>query len=112
MFVIGAIPVILAIMIAIPMITKSEIPFSASSPNDVIEFEYTRHQLKQISFGVTDKTVAIKSEILIIKNNRDIQYTVTKEGYPQPDKNSKIDEDKFRKLKALIKETGFYGDSY
>ena len=105
--VVGAIPVIFAILIAIPMITQTEIPFSAVNPNDVIEFEYTKHQLKQISFGVTERTAAQKSEILSIKNNGDVKYTVLEDGITKPDKISKLDENKVKKLTALIKETGF-----
>lgn len=105
--VIAAIPAIVAILIAIPLITKSDIPYSAANPNDVIEIEYTKHQLKKISFGVAERIGAQKTEILIIKNNGDIRYTVTEDGYPKPDIKSKIDDQKLRKLKALIKETGF-----
>ncbi|HXW02646.1 MAG TPA: hypothetical protein VD651_00065 [Nitrosarchaeum sp.] len=105
--VVGAIPVIFAILIAIPMLTQKEIPFSATNPNDVIEFEYTKHQLKQISFGVTERTAAQKSEILSIKNNGDVKYTILEDGITKPDKISKLDENKIKKLTALIKETGF-----
>ena len=55
----------------------------------------TRHQGSQ------------KTEILLIKNNGDIKYTVTKEGYQQPEIKSELSEEKIRKLTALIKETGF-----
>ena len=99
--VIAAIPVILAILITIPLITKSDIPYSAANPNDVIEIEYTKHQLKKISFGVTERIGAQKTEILLIK------YTVIEDGYPKPDIKSHMDDQKLRKLKALIKETGF-----
>ncbi|MDO8640784.1 MAG: hypothetical protein Q7R33_04515 [Nitrosarchaeum sp.] len=105
--VIAAIPVIIAILIAIPLITKSDIPYSAANPNDVIEIEYTKHQLKKISFGVTERIGAQKTEILLIKNNGEIKYTVTEDGYPKPDIRSHLDDQKLRKLKALIKETGF-----
>jgi hypothetical protein len=105
--VIAAIPAILAILIAIPLITKSDIPYSASNPNDVVEIEYTKHQLKKISFGVTERIGAQKTEILLIQNNGEIKYTVIEDGYPKPDVKSNIDVQKFRKLKALIKETGF-----
>jgi hypothetical protein len=105
--VIAAIPAIIAILIAIPLITKSDIPYSAANPNDVIEIEYTKHQLKKISFGVTERIGAQKTEILLIKNNGEIKYTVTEDGYPKPDISSHLDDQKFRKLKALIKETGF-----
>ena len=104
---VGAIPVILALLIAVPLITKSEIPFSASNPNDVIELEYTKHQLKKISFGVTERLVAQKSEILLVKNDGDLRYTVTEDGITKPDNLSDLDDEIMKKLRALIKETGF-----
>jgi hypothetical protein len=105
--VIAAIPAILAILIAIPLITQSEIPYSASNSSDVIEIEYAKYQLKKISFGVTERVGAQKTEILLIKNNGEIKYSVTENSYPKPDVKSFLDEQKLRKLKALIKETGF-----
>ena len=104
---VGAIPAILALLIAVPLITKSEIPFSASTPDDVIELEYTKHQLKKISFGVTERLVAQKSEILLVKNDGDLRYTVTEDGITKPDKLSDLDDETMKKLRALIKETGF-----
>lgn len=105
--VIAAIPAILAILIAIPLLTQNEIPYSASNSSDVMEIEYAKYQLKKISFGVTERLGAQKTEILLIKNNGEIKYSVTEDGYPKPDIKSTIDEQKLRKLKALIKETGF-----
>ena len=105
--IVGAIPVIFALLIGISLISQPEIPFTAANPNDVIEFEYTKHQLKEVSFGVTERIGAQKSEILSIQNNGDVRYTVIEEGIAKPDKFSKLDEDKMRKLTALIKETGF-----
>ncbi len=104
---VGAIPVIFALLIAVPLITKPEIPFSASNPNDVIELEYTKHQLKKISFGVTERLVSQKSEILLVKNDGDLRYTVTEDGITKPDKLSDLDDETMKKLRALIKETGF-----
>jgi len=103
----GAIPVIVALLISVPMITKNEIPMSAANSFDKIEIEYTKHQLKTVSFGVTERTGAQKTEILLIKNNGDIKYSVTDNGYLQPDIKSKLDEKKLDKIRALIKETGF-----
>ena len=103
----GAIPIIVALLIAVPMITKNEIPISAAHSFDKIEIEYTKHQLKKISYGVTERTGAQKTEILLIKNNGDTKYSVTEKGYLQPDIRSKLDEKKLNKIKALIKETGF-----
>ncbi len=103
----GASPVIVALLISVPMITKNEIPMSAANSFDKIEIEYTKHQLKIVSFGVTERTGAQKTEILLIKNNGDIKYSVTDNGYLQPDIKSKLDEKKLDKIRALIKETGF-----
>ena len=104
---VGAIPVIVALLIVYPLIIKPDIPFSAANPNDTIEIEYTKHQLKKISFGVTERVGAEKTEILLIKNNGEVKYSVTMEGYPQPDVKSQLSEEKLRRLTALIKETGF-----
>ncbi len=104
---IGVIPVIFAIMIAIPLVTKPEIPTSAVVPEDQISIEYTKHQLKVVSFGVTERAGSQYTEILTIKNDGEIRYNVIEEGFPEPEKKSRIDEDQLRKLTAMIKETGF-----
>jgi hypothetical protein len=103
----GAIPVIVALLISVPLLTKNEIPMSAANSTDIIEIEFTKHQLKKISYGVTERTGAQKTEILLIKNNGDTKYSVTDQGYLQPDIRSELDEKTLNKIKALIKETGF-----
>ena len=106
-FVLGAIPVIVALLISVPLITKNEIPISAANSFDTLEIEYIKHQLKKTSFGITERIGAQKTEILYIKNNGDLKYSVTELGILQPDIRSKLDEKKLNKMKALIKETGF-----
>ena len=103
-FLLGAIPVIVAILLAVPLITKNEIPTSAANSFDKIEIEYTKHQLKKISNGIAERTGSQKTEILLIKNDGEIKYTLTEKGYPQPDIKSKINEKKLDKIKALIKK--------
>ena len=98
--IIGAIPAIIALILVAPLITKTEIPFSAANPNDRIEIEYTKHQLITISHGITERTGAQKTEILKIKNNGNTRYTVVEDGTPTPDKITRIDEDTLKKLKA------------
>ncbi len=93
-YALGAIPVIVALLISVPLITKNEIPISAANSSDIIEIEYTKHQLKKISFGVTERVGAQKTEILYIKNNGDLKDSVTELGYLQPDIRSKLDEKK------------------
>ena len=104
---IGAIPVIVALLISVPLLTKNEIPTSAANSLDKLDIEYTKHQLKKISYGVTERVGAQKTEILFIKNNGDLKYSLTEQGYIQPDIRSKLDETKLNKIKAMIKETGF-----
>ncbi len=106
-YALGAIPVIVALLISVPLITKNEIPISAANSFDIIEIEYTKHQLKKISYGVTERVGAQKTEILYIKNDGTLRYSVTEQGYLQPDIRSKLDEKKLNKIRALIKETGF-----
>ena len=106
-FALGAIPVIVALLISVPLLTKNEIPMSAANPYDKIEIEYTKHQLMKISNGVTERIGAQKTEILYIKNDGTVKYSITEQGYPQPDIRAKLDQEKLEKLKALIKETGF-----
>ena len=103
----GAIPVIFAILIAVPLVTKPEIPTSAVVPEDEIKIEYTKHQLKVVSFGVAERTGSQYTEILTIKDDGKTTYQIVEEGLPRPDKETSISEDKLRKITALIKETGF-----
>ena len=105
--ILGAVPVIAAILLVTPLLLKNEIPTSAANYTDRLEIEYTKHQLKKISYGVTERVGAQKTEILYIKNDGDTKYSVTEQGYLKPDVRSKLDEDKLNKIKALIKETGF-----
>ncbi len=107
MIIAGTIPVIVALLIAVPLLTQTEVPFSAAGPNDVISIEYTKHQIKKISFGITDRVASQKSEILLIRDNGEVRYTVTDEGVQKPDISKKIGENEIHRLTALIKETGF-----
>ncbi len=103
----GAIPVIFALLIMVPMVTMPEIPTSAINPYDTIYIEYTKHDLEIISFGVTDKTVAKSTEILTIKNDGTAQYNMITEDGNESQIVSSISDEKLRKLTSLIKETGF-----
>ena len=105
--VIGAIPVILAILIVIPMLTMEEIPTSAINSNDKIQIEFTKHDLRIVSFGVTDKSIADKTQVLIIENDGSVQYTEVKDGVNQSLVKSSISNEQLQKLTAMIKETGF-----
>lgn len=107
MLALGAIPVVIALLISVPLLTKNEIPISAANSFDKLDIEYTKHQLRTVEYGVTERTGAEKTEILLIKNDGELKYSVTELGYLQPDIRSQLDEKKLNKIKALIKETGF-----
>jgi len=104
---IGSIPVILAILIVIPMVTMEEIPTSAINPNDKIQIEFTKHDLRIVSFGVTDKTIADNTQILTIENDGTVQYTEIRDGVNKSQIISSISNEQLQKLSAMIKETGF-----
>jgi len=102
-----SIPVIFALLIAIPMLTSTDIPISAINSNDKLEIEFTKHDLRIVSFGVTDKAVADSTQVLIIENDGTIQYTEIKDGVNKSQITSSISDEQLQKLTALVKETGF-----
>ena len=107
LIIIGAIPVILAIIFGVSIITHQEIPTTAVVQEDKIAIEYTKHKLKLVSFGVSERAGSQLTEILTIKSCCEIKYSVIEEGYQKPDIKSTIEREKLKKITALIKETGF-----
>ena len=103
----GAIPIIFAIMIVIPLVTAPEIANTAIDPLDKSEIEFTTHHLRNISLGITDRITADQTEIIVIKNDGTVTYSITKDGTVSPQKTIKIDNSQRIKLVAMIKETGF-----
>ena len=103
----GAVPVILAVLIIIPLITSTEIPRVAIDPDDNVQIEFTKHELIKSSFGVTERFGAKQTEIISIENDGSIIYSLIDNGVPAPEKNSSIDDATKMKLAAMIKETGF-----
>jgi len=103
----GAIPIILAIIIVIPLITTPEIASTAIDPSDKSEIEFTTHHLRNISPGITDRITADQTEIIVIKNDSTVIYSITKDGKVGTQKAIKIDNSQRIKLVAMIKETGF-----
>lgn len=105
--IVASIPVILAILIAIPMISNPQIPFNAANADDHISVEFTKHQIKKISFGLTDRLSAEQTEILTISNDGTARYLLTSEGAPKPEKTVLLEKADVKRLTALVKETGF-----
>jgi hypothetical protein len=107
LIIVSAVPIFFAILIAASLFNQQEIPTTAVVPGDKISIEYTKHQLKLVSFGVAERAGSQFTEILTIKDDGKIKYSVIEQGYPKPDVKSTINKDKLTKLTALIKETGF-----
>ncbi len=107
MLLLGAIPVLAAIFIVVPQLTRPEIPSSAVNSDDVISVEYSKQHLKKVSFGLTESLGADKTEVLTIANDGETTYGVTKNGYSEPDIKYQLEKSELKKLTALIKETGF-----
>lgn len=103
----GAIPVLAAIFIVVPQLTKPETSTSAVNSDDVISIEYDKQHLKKVSFGLTESLGADKTEVLTIQNDGETTYQVTKNGYSEPDVKYQLEKLELKKLTALIKETGF-----
>ncbi len=101
-----AIPGIVALIILFPLITKTEIPFSAVTPNDTIEFELTKFHIEASSLGGIDRTTIKKTEVLKIQNDGSVTYSIVSAD-SQEEKSFKIDSERILLLAGLIKETGF-----
>lgn len=103
----GAIPVLAALFIVVPTLLRPEITNVAANSDDVISIEYDKQHLKKISFGLTQSIGADTTEVLTISNDGQTTYSLTKNGYSEPDKKYQLSKDEVKRLTALIKETGF-----
>jgi len=103
----GAIPVLAALFIVVPTLLRPEIPNVAVNSDDVISIEYSKQHLKKISFGLTQSIGAQKTEVLTILNDGQTSYSLTKDGYSEPDKKYHLSKQEVTRLTALVKETGF-----
>lgn len=104
---VGAIPAVLAAVTAASLLSQPEIPFSAAVFEDDIEIEYTVHDLRVVSFGVTERVGADRTQILTIQRDGDLRLMVTEDGFPRPTVESSLTEEEVIRIIALIKETGF-----
>lgn len=96
-----------ALFIVVPTLLRPEIPSVAVNPDDVISIEYSKQHLKKISFGLTQSIGAQKTEVLTISNDGQASYSLTKDGYSEPDKKYQLSKQDVTRLTALVKETGF-----
>ena len=107
MFLLGAIPILIAILIVVPQLTRPEVTTSTINSDDVISIEYDKQHLKKVSFGLTESLGAEKTEILTIQNDGETTYQVTENGYSAPDVKYQLDKSELTKLISMIKDTGF-----
>jgi hypothetical protein len=105
--ILGAIPVLAAIFIVVPQLLRPEIPSVAVNPEDVMTLEYSKEHLKKVSFGLTQSIGADTAEVLTIQNDGTAIYSLTKNGLSEPDMKYQLAPEELKRLKALIKETGF-----
>lgn len=105
--ILGAIPVLAAIFIVVPQLLRPEIPSVAVNPEDVMTLEYSKEHLKKVSFGLTQSIGADTAEVLTMQNDGTVVYSLTKNGYSEPDMKYQLASEELKRLKALIKETGF-----
>ncbi len=107
--ILAAIPILAAIFIVVPQLMRPETSSIALNSEDVMSLQYTREHLQKISFGLTQSIGADTAEVLTIQNDGSAVYSLTKNGYSNPDVKYQLSKDELTKLKAVIKETGFIG---
>ncbi|MGI0046428.1 MAG: hypothetical protein ACREBB_04480 [Nitrosotalea sp.] len=105
--ILGAIPILAAIFIVVPQLTRPEIQSMVVNPEDVMTLQYTKEHLVKVSFGLTQSIGADTAEVLTIQNDGSVVYSLIKNGYSEPDIKYQLSSNELSQLKALIKETGF-----
>lgn len=105
--ILGAIPVLAAIFIVAPQLGRQDVPSNVVTQEDTMTLQYTKEHLKMISFGVTRSIGADAAEVLTINNDGSASYSLTKNGNSQPTVKYQLSKDDLRRLKSIIKETGF-----
>ncbi|MDE1762967.1 MAG: hypothetical protein KGH88_01830 [Thaumarchaeota archaeon] len=107
--ILAAIPILAAIFIVVPQLTRPEIQSAVVNSEDVMAIQYTKEHLQKISFGMTQSIGADTAEVLTIQSDGSATYSLTKNGYSNPDVKYQLSKDEFTKLESLIKTTGFVG---
>ncbi|MDE1862876.1 MAG: hypothetical protein KGI33_08185 [Thaumarchaeota archaeon] len=105
--ILAAIPILAAIFIVVPQLTRPEISSSTINSQDVLTLQYTKEHLQKVSFGVTQSIGADTAEVLTIQKDGTAVYSLTKNGYSNPDIKYQLSPEEFKELESLIKETGF-----
>jgi hypothetical protein len=100
----AVIPIIIALVIAIPKISPSGDQISVST---FIRIEFIKEDIKRLSYGVTERAGALKSESLIIDEKGQAFYDIKVEGEKGSQTRFQVNSQDMKRLKALITDTGF-----
>jgi len=101
----AAIPIIIALIIAIPKISPGDQPTNSTPAQMRIQFAV--EEMKRVSFGVTETIGAKKSETLIINNDGTALYNVDVEGEKGSQTRFQVAVQELKRIRAIIAETGF-----
>lgn len=106
----AAIPIIMALLIAIPWISPSADQRSASvtsSASSQIRIQFIKEDMRRVSFGVTETIGAEKREVLNIDNDGRAFYNLDIEGEKGAQITFEVNSQELKRIKALVAETGF-----
>lgn len=102
----AVIPIIIALVIAIPKISPAGEQVSPTTPI-VMRIEFTKEDVKRVSYGVTERLGALESRKLIIDEKGQAFYDVTIEGEKGFQTRFQVNSQDLKRLKALVTDTGF-----
>ena len=101
----GAIPVAVAILIAVPLLTLERVPATTLLPDDMIDIEHTMRRIATVP-GVIERERALESHVLQIDASGSARLLVaTVNGTSEH--GAQLGDDTLQRARALIKETGF-----
>ena len=103
--VLAAIPAIAAMLLVSPLLLRTEVPRGAALPDDRLDLEYTRHDLRAVSFGMTERIASERTEHLRISDGRATYYTI-ESGVQSKEVSFDVDPGLMLQLVAFVKETG------
>lgn len=102
----AAIPIVIAMIIAIPKISPGSEQVAVSVATQ-LRIEFMKEDMKRVIFGVTETIGAQKSEKLIVNNNGDAIYNLSIEGEKGSQTRFKVSLLEVKRLRSLIVDTGF-----
>ena len=94
------------LVIAIPKISPGGEQISTNTIS-VMRVEFIKEDIKRVSYGVTERAGAIKSEILVIDEKGKAFYDLKVDGEKGVDIRFKVSSQDIKRLKGLITDTGF-----